>query len=71
MAHHYLPLPGPVLEVMPCDVFMGGGGHVVLCQEWPDRDGLGEQYLRILLSLDDAERVAKEISALVAARRSQ
>lgn len=58
---------GEFMEVMPVDVFEGGGGHIVLCQEWPSVEG--ERYLRIMLSTADAERVAKEISAIVSRRR--
>jgi hypothetical protein len=48
---------------MPVDVFVGGGGHIVLCQEWPDMQE-GETYLRILIQQGDAEKVCEQIMAM-------
>lgn len=48
-------------EVMPIDVFVGGCGHVVLCQEWPDLTG--ESYLRVMLNERDAEKLCQKIMA--------
>jgi hypothetical protein len=48
---------------MRIEVYEGGNGDVVLCQEWPALGG--EQYTRVIISVRDAERVAHEILALV------
>lgn len=49
-------------EVMPVDVFRGGCGHIVLCQEYTtDKE---ESYLRVMIDPSDAERVALQILAL-------
>jgi hypothetical protein len=34
-------------EVMPVDVFVGGCGHIVLCQEWTEA-ATEETYLRVM-----------------------
>lgn len=49
-------------EVMPVDVFKGGAGHIVLCQEWStERE---ESFLRIFINERDAEKVAMRILAI-------
>jgi hypothetical protein len=47
-------------EVMPVDAFEGGGGHLVLCQEWPSLSD-GERYLRIMIPMKNAEALARQI----------
>lgn len=47
-------------EVMSVDVFQGGCGHLVLCQEWPSLSD-GETYLRIMIPMQDAEALALRI----------
>lgn len=49
-------------EVMPIDVFKGGCGHIVLCQEWSTETE--ESYLRVMLNERDAERLAMRILAV-------
>ncbi len=46
-------------EVMPVEIFQGGCGHIVLCQEWGT--ALEESYLRIMINPRDAEKVALQI----------
>lgn len=48
-------------HVMPTDVFVGAGGDIVLCQEWPNETG--EAYLRIFIAPEDAEKVCQQIMA--------
>jgi hypothetical protein len=50
-------------EVMPVDVFEGGGGHIVLCQEWPSLAD-GEQYMRVMLNKRDAVALCERIIAV-------
>jgi len=50
-----------IFEVMPVDVFVGGCGHVVLCQEWTDQKS--ESYLRVMINPADAENVCRQIMA--------
>jgi hypothetical protein len=47
---------------MPVDVFEGGAGNLVLCQEWPSLHG--ELYLRILLPMAEARQLAEAILAV-------
>jgi hypothetical protein len=54
-------------EVMPIDVFVGGCGHIVLCQEWPSIKE--ETYLRVMLNERDAEELCRQIMA--AARKAR
>jgi hypothetical protein len=49
-------------EVMPVDIFRGGCGHIVLCQE--NSSEKEEFYLRVLIAPGDAERVANDILAI-------
>jgi hypothetical protein len=49
-------------EVMPLDVFVGGCGHIVLCQEWTE-PGTDETYLRVMIHERDAERICQQIMA--------
>lgn len=57
----------PPFEVMAPDVFVGGCGHVVICQEWTTSKG--EEYTRVLLQPRVAEAVAMKI--LAAAREAR
>lgn len=54
-------------EVMPVEVYKGGCGHIVLCQEWSTEKE--ESYLRIMINERDAEKVAMQI--LEAARKAR
>jgi hypothetical protein len=49
-------------ELMPVEVFVGGCGDLVLCQEWPQIEG--EQYLRIIVPMRDALKLAHKIIAV-------
>jgi hypothetical protein len=51
-------------EVMPIEVFEGGCGHVVLCQEWAELTG--ESYLRVMFNKRDAEELCRRIMAVAA-----
>jgi hypothetical protein len=51
-------------EVMPIEVFEGGCGHIVLCQEWAELTG--ESYLRVMLNKRDAEELCRRIMAVAA-----
>jgi hypothetical protein len=53
--------------VMPVDVFVGGCGHIVLCQEYSTEKE--ECYLRVMINPRDAEKVALQI--LKAARKAR
>ena len=44
---------------LPIEIFKGAGGDIVLLQEFPSEKG--EQYLRVFISVEDAERVCSEI----------
>jgi hypothetical protein len=47
-------------DVMPVDVFRGAGSDMlVLCQEWPSIDG--EEYVRIVIPMREAEDIARRI----------
>lgn len=48
-------------EVMPIDVFVGGCGHIVLCQEWTT--DAKESFLRVMVNERDAERLCEQIMA--------
>lgn len=48
------------LTVMQVDVFQGGGGDLVLCQEWPSLTD-GELYMRVIVNMKDAEELARRI----------
>jgi len=54
-------------EIMPVDVFVGGCGHIVLCQEWTDEKS--ESYLRVMINAADAESICKQIMAAAAKAR--
>jgi hypothetical protein len=47
--------------VMPPDVFEGATGMLVLCQEWTHQRG--EQYVRIMVPMAEASRLAEGILA--------
>lgn len=61
------PLTLDTFEVMPVDVFVGGCGHIVLCQEYSTEKE--ECYLRVMINPRDAEKVALQI--LEAARKAR
>lgn len=50
-------------ELMAVDVFEGGTGNLVLCQEWPSMS-LGERYTRIMVPMDEARELAEAILAV-------
>jgi hypothetical protein len=52
---------------MAPDVFVGGCGHVVICQEWTSANG--EEYTRVLMKPHVAEEIAAKI--LAAAREAR
>lgn len=49
--------------LMPVEVFVGGLGHVVLCQEWTTE--LEDRYLRIVVPRGTAKALAASILELV------
>ncbi len=51
------------LTLMP-EVYLGAGGDVVICQEFPDLNG--ETYFRIFVSPNRAEEFSKAIMAAAA-----
>lgn len=57
------------LEVMPIEAFIGGCGHIVLLQEWPDISG--DTYIRVFICPEDAESVCQQIMALATAHRQR
>lgn len=57
----------PPFEVMTPDVFVGGCGHVVICQEWTSSGE--ETYTRVVMKPDVAEAIAEKL--LAAARRAR
>lgn len=56
--------PSEFAELMPVDVFIGGTGNVVLCQEWPSL-AKGERYTRIMIPISEARDLAEAILAVV------
>jgi hypothetical protein len=52
---------------LPIEVFKGGGGDIVLLQEFPSEKG--EQYLRVFVSVEDADRVCAEIMRIAGAAK--
>jgi len=46
-------------DVMPVEIYVGGCGHVVICQEWSTQEK--ESYLRVMVDPRDAEKVAMQI----------
>jgi hypothetical protein len=56
----------PPFEVMTPDVFVGGAGHVVICQEWTSAKD--EEYTRVLIDPRDAEALMKILTAAREAR---
>jgi hypothetical protein len=50
------------LEVMPIEAFIGGCGHVVLLQEWPDISV--DTYIRLFVRPEDADQLCQQIMAL-------
>lgn len=52
---------------MQVDVFEGGNGDLVFCQEHPHIDG--EHYSRIITNMDNAEAICEAIMA--AARKAR
>lgn len=52
---------------MPIEAFIGGCGHIVLLQEWPDISG--DTYIRVFIRPDDAEKVCQQIMAAAARSR--
>lgn len=56
-------------KFMPVDIFEGGNGDLVLCQEWPSIDR--ERYLRVMVPMGDAEKLAMQILAVARASRGE
>lgn len=59
----------PPFDVMAPDVFVGGCGHIVICQEWTTAKG--EEYTRVLMQPRIAEAVAMKILAAAREARSK
>jgi hypothetical protein len=49
-------------ETMTPEVFEGASGHLIICQEWPALEETS--YLRIMVSMVDARKLANEILAI-------
>jgi hypothetical protein len=54
-------------ETMPPDVFKGGTGDLVICQEWSTETN--ERYLRIKVPMADAVALAEGILAVARGAR--
>lgn len=50
-------------HLMPVDVFKGGTGNLVICQEWPATKG--ERYVRVMVPMGEARELAEAILAVV------
>ncbi len=50
-------------SLMAVDVFRGGTGNLVLCQEVPSISR-GERYVRIMIPMDEARELAEAILAV-------
>jgi len=50
-------------KFMPVNVFKGGNGDLVLCQEWPSM-AFGDRFVRVMMDMDDAEKLAMQILAV-------
>lgn len=56
-------------KFMPVSVHKSGGGDLLLVQEWPSLE-FGERFMRVMVEMDDAEKLAMNIlSVLREARR--
>jgi hypothetical protein len=49
-------------ETMPVEVFEGGTGALVICQEYTRQSG--ETYVRVVLPMSDAITLAEDILAV-------
>lgn len=57
-------------KFMAVAVFEGGNGDLVLCQEWPAL--AGDRFVRVMLDMKDAERLAMNIMSVArSARRNK
>jgi hypothetical protein len=56
----------PIREFMPAEVYEGACGHLVILQEWPSIEG--EEYVRIILPMSDAENLAHSILSVARGR---
>jgi hypothetical protein len=45
---------------LPPDVFEGSGGHLIICQEWPNMQS-GERYYRVFVDMDQVRALADAI----------
>ena len=55
----------PDTKFMAVAVFEGGNGDLVLCQEWPSLSG--ERFVRVMLDMKDAEKLAMNIMSVARA----
>lgn len=61
MEHRSVTITLSELALMP-EVFEGGLGDLVVCQEWPAIDG--EHYSRVVVPMDRALELAAAIAAV-------
>ena len=59
----------PNRKFMPLDIFVGGGGDLVIVQEWTTPGE--ERYLRIIANMDDAESICERIMKAAREARSK
>lgn len=64
-------MPGHISSTicLPVDIYEGGGGDLVLCQEFPSIKG--EHYVRIFIDMDQAEHICATIMEIARAARSK
>jgi hypothetical protein len=51
-------------DLMPVNVFKGGTGNLVICQEWPSMTR-GERCVRVMVPMSEARELAEAILAVV------
>ena len=56
--------PSEFSDLMAVDVFVGGTGNLVLCQEWPSL-ARGERYARVMVPMSEARELAEAILAVL------
>jgi hypothetical protein len=54
-----IPKMFPLREMMKPDVYEGGTGKLVICQEWPSLKG--DTYTYVMLPMAEAEALANAI----------
>lgn len=57
-------------KFMPITVFKGANGDLVLCQEWPSMHR-GERFMRVMIDMKDAEKLAMNILSVARSARGE